>query len=266
MDSPQVKTSAQVYPGFYRGIVKNNDDSETSHPYLGRVRVLIPQVYGEEIDENKLPWAWPCWLFGGGKPWVDDGDKTQGRMPIGAIFLPRVGDTVWCGFEQGDPGRPIWFGGWYGKKDDDPEMPELARSADGGTTYPDICLLKPSGRKDGMYIRWIDDKKMEIVFEKDETHLTFDDEEEQVTLETEDYDIEIKSANKSVNLEAGDSYIRLNGETNTLTIRAETIRVTASNATDDDGLIRLLSAGEINLSAVDKLQGSSPDTSGFDRI
>lgn len=86
------------YYGPYRAQVVDIDDPKQ----LGRIRLFVPVVFGENYDTGEQPssgWAWP--LFGGG------GSGT------GTFFLPVVGDTVWCQFEEGDIERPTWtHGAW----------------------------------------------------------------------------------------------------------------------------------------------------------
>jgi phage baseplate assembly protein gpV len=81
--------------GKYRGIVQDVDDTKK----LGRLRALVPEVYGDEVS----PWALPCVPFAGAKH--------------GMVWLPEPNDGVWIEFEAGDPARPIWCGGWWGKGD-----------------------------------------------------------------------------------------------------------------------------------------------------
>ena len=67
------------YPGIYRGIVKDNNDPKG----LGRIRLQVPQVFGEEITG----WAWP--LLAG--------------------YIPESGEACWVTFEGGDPNFPLWL-------------------------------------------------------------------------------------------------------------------------------------------------------------
>ncbi|MCB9744488.1 MAG: baseplate assembly protein [Alphaproteobacteria bacterium] len=76
--------------GKHRAVVTDNDDPRR----MGRVRVLCPSVLGDEPL-----WAMPCVPFAG------DG--------LGWVSLPPVDARVWVEFEGGDPGRPIWVGGFW---------------------------------------------------------------------------------------------------------------------------------------------------------
>lgn len=81
--------------GKYRGIVQDNDDPEG----LGRVRALVPGVLGEQVS----PWALPC--------------APNAGPGVGLHAVPPPGAGVWIEFEGGDPGLPIWTGGWWASGD-----------------------------------------------------------------------------------------------------------------------------------------------------
>ena len=81
--------------GKYRGLVEQIDDPNQ----LGRIKVRVPEVLGDEVS----PWAFPCSPYTG---------PNQGFYAI-----PPVGTGVWVEFEAGDPSRPIWSGAWWGKDD-----------------------------------------------------------------------------------------------------------------------------------------------------
>jgi hypothetical protein len=78
--------------GLYAGMVVNNIDPEAR----GRIMVNVPQVLGI-MPSN---WAMPCFPVAGK------------QMAISA--LPIIGDGVWVAFEDGDPGKPIWLGCFWG--------------------------------------------------------------------------------------------------------------------------------------------------------
>lgn len=78
----------------YRGIVAENDDPEK----VGRLKLVIPEVTGERTLGI---WAWPKHNFSG-----------QG---FGSQCIPPIKTTVWVEFEQGNPKRPTWFHGHFGK-------------------------------------------------------------------------------------------------------------------------------------------------------
>jgi len=81
--------------GKYRGTVSDVDDPDG----LGRIKVEVPEVYDDVVS----PWALPC------APYAGPG--------VGFYAIPPVGAGVWVEFEAGDPARPIWTGGWWGRND-----------------------------------------------------------------------------------------------------------------------------------------------------
>jgi Type VI secretion system/phage-baseplate injector OB domain len=72
--------------GKFRGTVADNEDPRR----LGRIRALVPTVFGNQTSG----WALPC-------------------SPAGYFAIPAVGAGVWIEFEQGDPDLPIWTGCWW---------------------------------------------------------------------------------------------------------------------------------------------------------
>lgn len=61
-----------LYYGIYGGFVSDNEDPE----FLGRLKVKVPQIYGEEVPDY---WAWPKGIYAGNQvgffaiPNIDDG-------------------------------------------------------------------------------------------------------------------------------------------------------------------------------------------------
>lgn len=115
--------------GKYEGVITNVDDPLE----IGRVRVKVPAVLGEEVESG---WALPCAPYGGGK------DR-------GLFFLPEVGDTVWVEFAAGDPSRPIWVGTFWGAPDSAGGADDLASAsgaetptAEGATASPTLKVLR----------------------------------------------------------------------------------------------------------------------------
>ena len=80
------------YWGKYRGTVVNNIDPEQR----GRIQAIVPAVTG------LIPstWAMPCVPFAG---------KAEGFFVV-----PQLGAGVWVEYEDGDPDKPIWVGGFWG--------------------------------------------------------------------------------------------------------------------------------------------------------
>ena len=91
----------RTYYGKYRAFVIDNKDPHQ----LGRVRLKIPSVLGDEITS----WALPCVPYGG----------TAG---LGWFVVPDVDAQVWAEFEEGDLRHPIWVGTFW-QKQGDPHPP-----------------------------------------------------------------------------------------------------------------------------------------------
>jgi uncharacterized protein involved in type VI secretion and phage assembly len=104
--------TAQFF-GKYRGTVVNNVDPLQ----IGRIQALVPDI----PEMIPTAWAMPCVPIAG--------------KQMGTYFVPQVGAGVWIEFEQGDPDRPIWVGGYWNAAGD---VPALAR--DGAPTSPNIVL------------------------------------------------------------------------------------------------------------------------------
>lgn len=79
------------YYGKYRAIVKDINDPERR----GRIRVECPSVLGTYLSA----WCEPC------IPYATDF--------AGDFYVPPINEGIWVEFEEGDPNKPIWNGGWY---------------------------------------------------------------------------------------------------------------------------------------------------------
>lgn len=86
------RNSGRFY-GKYRGTVTNVSDPN----HMGRIKFNCPDVFGSANVESA--WALPCTncAYDGG----------------GDIALPRIGETVWVEFEQGNSNKPIWVGNFW---------------------------------------------------------------------------------------------------------------------------------------------------------
>lgn len=91
------------YYASYKGFVSDNEDPE----FVGRLKIKVPQVYGEEVPDY---WALPKGMYCG--------------VGVGFFAVPNVNDPVWISFENGDPRFPIWEYGWFGRGD----VPEAAKN------------------------------------------------------------------------------------------------------------------------------------------
>jgi uncharacterized protein involved in type VI secretion and phage assembly len=100
-------TTLTRYYGKYRGVVVNNIDPMQ----IGRIQASVPDVSGLVPTS----WAMPCVLVAG--------------INTGVFTVPQIGSGVWIEFEQGDPDRPIWVGGYWGSA---AEVPVMAKSVPPG--------------------------------------------------------------------------------------------------------------------------------------
>jgi uncharacterized protein involved in type VI secretion and phage assembly len=96
------------YIGKYRGLVVDNNDPE----HLGRLRVKVPSVLGEDVVTG---WALPCLPYGG-------------AADQGFFFIPEVNAGVWIEFEAGDLEYPVWVGTYWTKPGGSSEVPKPADS------------------------------------------------------------------------------------------------------------------------------------------
>jgi len=82
----------------YKGKVEQRTDPKR----LGRIRVRVEGLFGEEIATEQLPWCWP---------------RQQAWKDGGMFWIPPVGAVVWVEFEDGDFEYPIWDFGFWGESD-----------------------------------------------------------------------------------------------------------------------------------------------------
>ena len=98
----------KTFFGKYRGTVSGNIDPQG----LGRLQVAVPAVLGPVASA----WAMPCLPVAGPQ--------------AGILALPPIGASVWVEFEAGDPGSPIWVGGFWPQAGEMPQMqPDPASAA-----------------------------------------------------------------------------------------------------------------------------------------
>jgi len=90
--------------GVWPGIVVNTQDPLRR----GRIRVRVPQVFGDTtesyfVPDEQLPWAFPCFPLVG--------------KDSGLAMIPEVGSGVWVTFYGNDARTPVWLGGWFAAND-----------------------------------------------------------------------------------------------------------------------------------------------------
>lgn len=83
--------NTRVYYGLYDGQVCSVNDPQNR----GRIQCIIPEVTGD----SPSAWCEPCIPVA-----YDDG---------GDFFLPKLKEFVWIMFEQGNPNKPVYLGGWW---------------------------------------------------------------------------------------------------------------------------------------------------------
>ncbi|MBL7501517.1 baseplate assembly protein [Frankia sp. CNm7] len=124
------------YLGKYRGTVSNNIDPMQQ----GRLQATVPDVLGSVPSS----WAMACVPFAG--------------QQAGLWAVPPVGAGVWIEFEQGDPQRPIWSGGWWGSAGDPPPLalsapPAVAQVAIQTTGQNLLLISDVAGPAGGIMIK-----------------------------------------------------------------------------------------------------------------
>jgi uncharacterized protein involved in type VI secretion and phage assembly len=110
--------SSGPFLGKYRGTVRDNIDPDG----LGRIRAIVPSVTG---NDEPSTWALPCLPAAG--------------PGMGLFTVPQVGSAVWIEYEGGDPGYPIWAGGYWRRG----EVPNLVPVE--SLLAPTITLQTPKG-------------------------------------------------------------------------------------------------------------------------
>ncbi len=108
------------YYGKYRATVVNNIDPLQE----GRIQVMVPDVSGLAPTS----WAMPCLPMTG--------------IQTGIVAVPPIGAGVWVEFEQGDPDKPIWVGGFFGSA---AEVPALALTVPPGLSGITLQTMLQNG-------------------------------------------------------------------------------------------------------------------------
>lgn len=89
------------YYSVYRGFVVNREDPG----FYGRLQLNIPIIHGPSYSTY---WAWPKHNFSGNG--------------YGSQVIPQKGDVVWVEFEYGNPRKPIWSFGHFGRDSQSKEL------------------------------------------------------------------------------------------------------------------------------------------------
>jgi hypothetical protein len=117
--------------GKFRAVVTVNVDPMQ----MGRIQVQVPDA----SVIPRLTWAMPCVPIAG--------------VQSGVFVVPSIGSGVWVEFEEGDPDRPIWTGGFWGSAADVPVLalaglpasPSIVLQTMGQTTLMLSDLPGPTG-------------------------------------------------------------------------------------------------------------------------
>jgi hypothetical protein len=99
-----IEVAFKRYYSMYRGFVVDNQDPEG----YGRIKLKVPQVYGDDIYDY---WAWPRNVFSGPN--------------YGLQLIPPIKSMVWVEFEMGDPRKPVWSHGHFGKGEKPPSLKDF---------------------------------------------------------------------------------------------------------------------------------------------
>jgi uncharacterized protein involved in type VI secretion and phage assembly len=110
--------SSGPFIGKFRGTVHDNVDPIG----LGRIKAIVPSVTGPDEPST---WALPCLPAAG--------------PGMGLFTVPQAGSAVWIEYEGGDPGYPIWAGGYWRER----EVPNLVPAE--SVLAPTITLQTPNG-------------------------------------------------------------------------------------------------------------------------
>jgi len=205
--------------GLMRGEVNSNDDPEKR----ARVQVRIVQVHGTGVNEGEvsadlLPWAEPCFPMSG----FADG---------GMVHVPPVGATVWCAFENGDPHRPVYLGGWWKTGElpsevTDPDKQRVVKTPAGHTFLLD-------DENDGIIRLSHFDGDREIILDGNAKTTTVKNKSGQtIVLDEPTKTITVTNDSQTVTIDGTSQTITIdNGGTQTATMNAPSQTVEITNAT-----------------------------------
>lgn len=161
------------YYSIYRGFVADNNDPEN----LARVKVKVPQIYGEDYIPDY--WAWPRGMPAG--------------KNMGLFIMPNKDDCIWVTFENGDTDYPVWEHGWWA----DGEVPAEAKN--NGTNPSNIVLQGVKGHRIE-----IDNNNNRVKVSTKRGIALVIDEKSGVTIEALNKDVTINSGTSKVVISSGE--------------------------------------------------------------
>ena len=140
------------YHGKYRGLVVDNADPEQ----LGRLRVKVPSVFGDEVVTG---WATACVPYGG-------------QPGQGLFAVPDRGAGVWVEFEEGDLEFPVWVGTFWSKPGGTTEVPVTRdRTGEAGAvSNPPTRRILTTARGHTIQIEDAEGKDMILIYEQVHRH------------------------------------------------------------------------------------------------
>lgn len=160
--------------GKYRGFVADNKDPQK----MGRVKLTIPSVLGDEVSD----WALPCMPYGG----------LGGQ---GLFAVPDVDAQLWVEFEEGDVSRPVWVGTFWQQEGDVPQDAALEEPTTRLLQTASGHILQFDDVDDGQRIRIHHAGDAEIVFDPDGRITLTDAAGASLTLDADAGEIKLADAN-----------------------------------------------------------------------
>lgn len=190
------------YYSSYRAFVVDNEDPEG----YGRLKLKVPNIYG---THNYDYWAWPKGIYSG--------------KNYGIQCVPSKGDLVYVEFEYGDPKKPIWSYGHFGRDtDNNKEKPT------------EFDSVKKYGFKtpEGSIVLFNDDDKV-------------------ITIKTIDgYTLELSQLDKFVKLENSKRFQIIANDTG-ISLKADKVSLIKLDGADEPGVL-----GDKNEAVLKDLQSS----------
>jgi len=240
--------------GPYPGKVVEVDDSEDEDGMLGRIKVWVPKLHGEDYEDKAedIPWARPLGFAGAGK--AEDGVKR------GTFFVPLKDMWTYVFFEAGDINDPLYLGGWYAKPEDEEEIPEEFKESDYGAQYPEIpgIVFPPFSLQlhgvetpQAVTLKWGEDLLIEI----DPNKWNNDDPTVAIKVENDEWKLKLVSKG-DISIES-EKILTLKG--NEVVVEAETVLDVKSK-----GYTQIESAKEARFKSETRIVGEAPRATGFE--
>ena len=138
-----------IIPGVWLGKVVKLDDASRAKR-TGKCKVQIPDLYGENLPEDGIPWAYPIFPA-----------PIHPKSKSGWFTMPKKDAYVCIMFERGDPNSPRWFGGWA------PQGRLPFQFTQGrGDKFPNTTVFRMA---DGAMLKFVDGESVELYIGKSGT-------------------------------------------------------------------------------------------------